>query len=457
MPVNAGHRRADDDDDAQVSTFVTTSTFTTKDHGKTSVTDTVFTTEVTVTDSSTKDSKSSSTASDKSSSTSSSTGKSSSTSSGSATSSSSSAASTSASTSSTSSGASVTGLSTSASASSFATLPSNTASATTSAGAKPTSSNTSSIANSSSSKSLSTGAIVGISAGGGALLLLILIYFVRKRFLHRRERRLDNYILPDTGFGNAEKGAAGGGISVDTLVPDREPSIRKEPLGTAAAAPPPMLSYANSQSSRQQYPVAGGSGPAPGQVMPPGGIAPGQVVPPVGAPRAAVAARGYNGAAPQMAGYNDPPVAMFQNQAPAARYNTPPPAAPYANYGAPARTASPALSGYAASAAAAAAPARTGSPAIPASLTPSHGSSGSVSFALVRNAFLPNLPDELAVGQGEMVRVLAEYDDGWALCQNMRGEQGAVPLECLQRQRVNVPGAGGTRTREDQLAFVPPA
>ncbi|EPS98995.1 hypothetical protein FOMPIDRAFT_20270, partial [Fomitopsis schrenkii] len=50
----------------------------------------------------------------------------------------------------------------------------------------------------------------------------------------------------------------------------------------------------------------------------------------------------------------------------------------------------------------------------------------------VRNAFLPNLPDELAVGQGEMVRVLAEYDDGWALCANMRGEQGAVPLECLQ-------------------------
>ena len=237
---------------------------------------------------------------------------------------------------------------------------------------------------------------------------------------------------------------------MDTLIPEREPSIRK--------APPPMASYANSQSSRQQYPVAEGSGLAPGQVMPPGGIAPGQVIPPAGASRAAVAARGYNGAAPQLTGYNDPPAAMFQTQAPTARYNTPPPAAPYANYGAPARTASPALSGYAAAAAAAAAPpARTASPAIPASLTPSHGSSGSVSFALVRNAFLPNLPDELAVGQGEMVRVLAEYDDGWALCQNMRGEQGAVPLECLQRQRVNVPGAGGARNREDQLAFVPAA
>ncbi|KAH9832901.1 uncharacterized protein C8Q71DRAFT_775490 [Rhodofomes roseus] len=73
---------------------------------------------------------------------------------------------------------------------------------------------------------------------------------------------------------------------------------------------------------------------------------------------------------------------------------------------------------------------------------------------------MPSLPDELAVSQGEMVRVLSEYDDGWALCANMRGEQGAVPLECLQRQRVNVPGAanpgaGATRSRDDQLAFVP--
>ncbi|KAH9928098.1 uncharacterized protein B0H18DRAFT_1001390 [Fomitopsis serialis] len=172
-------------------------------------------------------------------------------------------------------------------------------------------------------------------------------------------------------------------------------------------------------------------------MLPPRGIAPGQVIPPAGAPRAP--ARAYT---PPM-GYNDPPMGMFQNTAPVARYNTPPPGGGYNNYPV-----------------AAMAPQRADSPAtIPRALTPSHGSANSVSFALVRNAFLPSLPDELAVSQGEMVRVLSEYDDGWALCANMRGDQGAVPLECLQRQRVNVPnaGAGGvpTRSRDDQLAFVP--
>lgn len=292
---------------------------------------------------------------------------------------------------------------------------------------------------------------------------------MRKRFLHRRDRRVDNYILPDTGFGAAEKGGPGGSTSMDTFDNERAPSLRKEPL-----APPPMASYAN-QPLRQQYPAQGSSGR---QARPPGG---GQFVPPAMAYSgqmanyngqtadfngqtadfngqmtdyngAAPQMRGYNDAAPSMRGYNDPPMAMFQNQAPT-RYNTPPPGAPYANYGAPTRTTSPAsLGGY---------PARTVSPAqggVPAALTPSHGSSGSVSFALVRNAFLPNLPDELAVGQGEMVRVLAEYDDGWALCANMRGEQGAVPLECLQRQRMSGHGASGSegavRSRDNQLAFV---
>ena len=52
--------------------------------------------------------------------------------------------------------------------------------------------------------------------------------------------------------------------------------------------------------------------------------------------------------------------------------------------------------------------------------------------------FIPSLPDELSISTGEMVRVLGEFDDGWAYCANGRGEQGMVPLECLDRQ----PGAG---------------
>ncbi|KAJ6531114.1 hypothetical protein B0H19DRAFT_470393 [Mycena capillaripes] len=53
--------------------------------------------------------------------------------------------------------------------------------------------------------------------------------------------------------------------------------------------------------------------------------------------------------------------------------------------------------------------------------------------AAVRYEFIPSLPDELSITTGEVVRMLSEYDDGWALCKNGRGEQGMVPLECLDR------------------------
>ncbi|KZT27335.1 hypothetical protein NEOLEDRAFT_1051446, partial [Neolentinus lepideus HHB14362 ss-1] len=51
----------------------------------------------------------------------------------------------------------------------------------------------------------------------------------------------------------------------------------------------------------------------------------------------------------------------------------------------------------------------------------------------VRCTFIPSLPDELPITTGETVRILGEYDDGWALCVNGRGEQGMVPLECLDK------------------------
>ncbi|KAJ3474796.1 hypothetical protein NLI96_g12250 [Meripilus lineatus] len=55
-------------------------------------------------------------------------------------------------------------------------------------------------------------------------------------------------------------------------------------------------------------------------------------------------------------------------------------------------------------------------------------------YAQVRCTFIPSLPDELSISTGEHVRVVGEFDDGWALCENGRGEQGVVPLECLDRQ-----------------------
>jgi hypothetical protein len=53
--------------------------------------------------------------------------------------------------------------------------------------------------------------------------------------------------------------------------------------------------------------------------------------------------------------------------------------------------------------------------------------------ALVRVLFIPSLPDELSITVGEVVRVVKVFDDGWALCANQRGEQGVVPVECLDR------------------------
>ncbi|KIM48681.1 hypothetical protein M413DRAFT_6052 [Hebeloma cylindrosporum] len=53
--------------------------------------------------------------------------------------------------------------------------------------------------------------------------------------------------------------------------------------------------------------------------------------------------------------------------------------------------------------------------------------------AAVVCTFITSLPDELSIKVGESIRVLAEYDDGWALCMNTSGQQGMVPMECLNR------------------------
>jgi len=51
--------------------------------------------------------------------------------------------------------------------------------------------------------------------------------------------------------------------------------------------------------------------------------------------------------------------------------------------------------------------------------------------ARVKFTFIPSLPDELSISNGEVVAILQEFDDGWALCRNGRGQEGMVPLECL--------------------------
>ena len=50
--------------------------------------------------------------------------------------------------------------------------------------------------------------------------------------------------------------------------------------------------------------------------------------------------------------------------------------------------------------------------------------------------------------------VLGEFDDGWALCANTRGEQGVVPLECLDRSqfRQRVSGYMGEGTGDWRMS-----
>ncbi|KAK9460581.1 uncharacterized protein V1516DRAFT_677107 [Lipomyces oligophaga] len=46
--------------------------------------------------------------------------------------------------------------------------------------------------------------------------------------------------------------------------------------------------------------------------------------------------------------------------------------------------------------------------------------------------FAPTMHDELALQEGQLVRVLHEYDDGWALCVKLdRSSQGVCPRSCL--------------------------
>ncbi|KAK3985166.1 hypothetical protein QBC44DRAFT_163376 [Cladorrhinum sp. PSN332] len=51
--------------------------------------------------------------------------------------------------------------------------------------------------------------------------------------------------------------------------------------------------------------------------------------------------------------------------------------------------------------------------------------------------FKPTLQDELSLKAGQVVRLLHEYDDGWALCIRLdRSEQGVVPRTCLSARPV---------------------
>lgn len=61
--------------------------------------------------------------------------------------------------------------------------------------------------------------------------------------------------------------------------------------------------------------------------------------------------------------------------------------------------------------------------------------------------FKPTLDDELGLKAGQLVRLLHEYDDGWALCIRLdRSQQGVVPRTCLSTRPVKPrPNPAGMR------------
>ncbi|KAI5802578.1 hypothetical protein FPQ18DRAFT_300704 [Pyronema domesticum] len=65
----------------------------------------------------------------------------------------------------------------------------------------------------------------------------------------------------------------------------------------------------------------------------------------------------------------------------------------------------------------------------------------------VQMDFTPSMGDELGLRAGQLVRVLHEYDDGWALCVRLdRSQQGVCPRTCLSQRPVKPrppPGPNG--------------
>jgi len=79
-------------------------------------------------------------------------------------------------------------------------------------------------------------------------------------------------------------------------------------------------------------------------------------------------------------------------------------------------------------------------------------------------SFVPHLRDELRVKIGDQLRVMQEFDDGWALCVNAHGKQGMVPVECLavtgalDRIREEIePDLDDARSRNRGSSLGPPA
>ena len=75
----------------------------------------------------------------------------------------------------------------------------------------------------------------------------------------------------------------------------------------------------------------------------------------------------------------------------------------------------------------------------------------------VHMEFKPSMDDELELLQGQVVRMMHEYDDGWCLCMRLdRSQQGVVPRSCLSKAPVK-PRSPNQRPRGPPPAGAAPA
>ncbi|KAI9875664.1 MAG: hypothetical protein M1830_008138 [Pleopsidium flavum] len=80
------------------------------------------------------------------------------------------------------------------------------------------------------------------------------------------------------------------------------------------------------------------------------------------------------------------------------------------------------------------------------STSPNSGAAGAAPASNVHRVqldFRPSMEDELELRAGQLVRLLHEYDDGWALCIRLdRSQQGVAPRTCLSARPVKPRPAG---------------
>ncbi|KAI0801981.1 hypothetical protein BC629DRAFT_1284540 [Irpex lacteus] len=75
----------------------------------------------------------------------------------------------------------------------------------------------------------------------------------------------------------------------------------------------------------------------------------------------------------------------------------------------------------------------------------------------VSRPFAPALSDEIAVNPGDEVKVLKQFDDGWAYAEVVQtGKRGLFPIDCLRSPDVDLPAFLAAKRLSSYAGFVVP-